>query len=65
MKGCRSVRLQREREAPAIQDGVPVETRRAGTSADLTAAQGITVPRHIHATIRPTSILYLAVQTER
>lgn len=41
---------------PRQQDGV--EARRARTSADITAAEGVPVPRYVHAAIRPASILY-------
>lgn len=40
---------------PRQQDGV--EARRTRTPADITAAEGVPVPRYVHAAVRPASIL--------
>lgn len=44
----------------AEQDGVSVEARRARTATDFTAAERVSVARHVHAEIRPASILSLS-----
>ena len=43
--------------AAAEQDGVCVEARRARTSTNFTAAERVSVARHVHTEIRPASIL--------
>lgn len=49
----------------AEQDGVWVEARRARTTADFTAAQGVTVAGHVHPEVRPASILFFSPALSR
>lgn len=49
----------------AEQDGVSVEAWRAGTTANFTAAQRVTVAWHVHPEVRPASILYCRCREPR